>query len=376
MSPTPLKSAIWASIAALLALPATAQDAPGYALPRMMQSDQISVPNAAEIDAWARSGHANFRSRSFTNWNDAGEIPPVCATCHSGQGFRALHRLDGGTGGMPDRPFPVGGVVDCATCHSPGLSEITEIALPNGQMHPVTGSQATCLTCHQGRQSGDAIARATAEGDPDQPNPDLRFMNPHYAVAAATWLGGTGALGYHYDGKTYAGQFHHAPPVATCTDCHDPHRLTVATDGCTMCHSGETNPRAIRMSRASHDGSGNLTQGIHADIANNADLLKSALHDYARQVAGVPMIYDSGRHPYFFADANDDGRVDLVDGTSVVYNAWTPRLLRGAYNWKFVTSDTGAHVHNPHYALQLLYDSIQDLTTAMGGDFDALNLSR
>ena len=75
-------------------------------------------------------------------------------------------------------------------------------------------------------------------------------------------------------------------------------------------------------------------------------------------------------------DANGDGVADQADGKPVPYNAWTPRLLKAAYNWKFVSSDAGIHVHNPHYALELLYDSMEDLAGPVGIDFAALKLVR
>ncbi|MDO5603649.1 MAG: cytochrome c3 family protein [Paracoccus sp. (in: a-proteobacteria)] len=351
-------------------------DAP-YALPPMtpFAPDQVKIPNAAEIAAWSRSGHADAHSRSFTNWNEQGEIPPVCATCHSGAGFRALYGLDGSEPGMPEHPFPTGGVVDCDTCHNPGIGAITEISLPNGMMHPVRGGEASCLTCHQGRNSGDAIIKAIADRLDDQPDAELRFINPHYAVAAATWLGGYAQLGYEYPGRHYEGRFTHAKPVATCVSCHEPHSLEVRAETCQTCHdSGDS--AVIRISRYSHDGSGDLSKGIKADIAANADRLKAMLIDYAAEVAGTPMIYNGERHPYFFADANADGLIDEAEGAPVVYTAWTPRLLKAAYNWKFVTADKGAHVHNPHYAIQLLYDSMEDLSAPMDLDFSGLGLIR
>lgn len=47
-------------------------------------------------------------------------------------------------------------------------------------------------------------------------------------------------------------------------------------------------------------------------------------------------------------------------------SSWTPRLLKAAYNWKFVGADAGIPVHNPHYALQLLYNSAEDLSSGLG----------
>ena len=60
----------------------------------------------------------------------------------------------------------------------------------------------------------------------------------------------------------------------------------------------------------------------------------------------------------------------------MAYNGWTPRSLRAAYNWKLVTSDPGNYAHNPHYALELLYDSIEDLSGPLGIDMATLNLLR
>lgn len=88
--------------------------------------------------------------------------------------------------------------------------------------------------------------------------------------------------------------------------------------------------------------------------------------DYAREVAGTPVIHDGTRHPYFFAGHNADGVPDQQDGAPVAYASWTPRLLKAACNWKFVGADGGIHVHNPHYALQLLHDSAEDIPAALG----------
>lgn len=337
--------------------------------------ESIRIPNADAIEAWIRSGHSDASSESFAHWDEEGEIPPVCSVCHSGAGFRSFHGLDGSQPGLPEAPVPVGGVVDCATCHNPGLAQVTEITLPSGVVHPVTGGEASCLTCHQGRAAGSTIVEATQRKPEDAPDAELGFINPHYRVAAATWLGGYGAMGYHYPGKSYSGRFLHAKPVATCASCHDPHSLEVAELVCLTCHQqGEA--EAIRISRQSYDGSGDTSKGIAADIRANADVLQSMLLDYAADVAGTPMIYDAHRYPYFFADANGDGVVDQSEGRAQAYAAWTPRLLKAAYNWKFVTADPGVHVHNPHYALELLYDSIEDLSGPLAVDFAALGLQR
>lgn len=357
---------------------AIAEELERFVMPRSgpFAPDVIKIANQTAITDWARSGHSDAASEAFAHWNDDGEIPANCATCHSGAGFRTFHGLDGSAPGPLQSPMPVGGVVDCSTCHNAGLGAVTEIKFPSGLSHPVsTPAEASCMTCHQGRASGARIATAVGTFEEDAPNPELSFINPHYAVAAATWLGGYGGSGFQYPGKDYSGRFFHARPVETCVSCHEPHSLKVVEASCTTCHEdGSFNN--IRLSRQSYDGSGDLGKGIRADIATNADRLKGLLVDYATAVAGTPMIYDATQHPYFFTDENGDGRIDQAEGKAVAYQSWTPRLLKAAYNWKFVTTDKGAFAHNPHYALELLYDSTEDLVGALKLDFQALNIKR
>lgn len=88
------------------------------------------------------------------------------------------------------------------------------------------------------------------------------------------------------------------------------------------------------------------------------------------------MIHDATRYPYFFTDANGDGATDMADGRPLVYGAWTPRSLRAAFNWKLVSADPGAYAHNPYYALELLHDSIVDLSGPLGIDPQDIGLLR
>lgn len=348
-----------------------------FALPKAgpFTPAEIDIDNDQAIADWFRSSHANAASEAFSHWDDDGEIRASCATCHSGEGFRDFHGLDGTAAGTIDGTIDVGGVVDCGTCHNAGLSEITEVTLPSGVVHPVTGVEASCMTCHQGRSAGLDIVNATANIGVDEPSEELSFINPHYATAAATWLGGYGQSGYHYDGRDYAGRFFHARPVASCNSCHEPHTLEVQFESCTTCHEAN-NPQEIRIARQSYDGSGNTSVGIRSDISANADRLLSMIRSYSDEVVGVPMVYDGNRYPYFFVDANGDGAADIVDGRPVAYNNWTPRSLRTAFNWKLVTADPGNYAHNPQYSLQLLYDSIEDLSDPLGVDMDDFNLLR
>ena len=351
---------------------APAGETPAYIFPESgpFNPQNISIPQAKMIEAWSKSPHANKSAEAFSHWDKDGEIPPNCSVCHSGAGFRSMLGLDGSPKGLPEHPIPAGGVVDCETCHNPGLAEVKEITFPSGVVHPVVGVEAACMTCHQGRESGVDVAEATAQMDDDAVNPEIGFINPHYRLAAATNLGGYGKVGYQYDGKSYTGRFMHAQPIGTCVSCHNPHSLEVKVETCSTCHF-TNDPDMIRLSHVSFDGSGDTEKGIKSDIAANADKLMATLVDYTRTVIGVPMVYDGGRYPYFFTDANDDGVVDKdAEGKTIAYKNWTPRLLKAAFNWKVVTADPGIHAHNPYYALELLYDSTEDLAKAEGMSVD------
>ncbi|MCR9110669.1 cytochrome c3 family protein [Marivita sp. XM-24bin2] len=348
-----------------------------FALPQSgpFNPADIEIKNDQSIADWFRSAHADAAADAFRHWDEEEEITAVCATCHSGEGFRDYHGLDGTVAGSVEGPISTGGVVDCGTCHNSGLADIEEIAFPSGLMHPVQGVEASCMTCHQGRTAGSNVESAIMGLELDTPNPELRFINPHYATAAATWLGGYGGSGYHYDGKTYSGRFFHARPVSSCVSCHEPHTLEVEFEPCLTCHQANE-PADIRIARQSYDGSGDTAKGIRSDIQANAALLLDMIKSYASEVVEAPIVYDGTRYPYFFADANGDGLADQADGRPVAYNSWTPRGLRATYNWKLVTSDPGNYAHNPPYMLELLYDSIENLSAPLGRDMKDFGLLR
>ncbi|MEW6402203.1 MAG: polyheme membrane-associated cytochrome C, partial [Chloroflexota bacterium] len=73
----------------------------------------------------------------------------------------------------------------------------------------------------------------------------------------------------------------------------------------------------------------------------------------------------SASYPYFFNDLNGNGTVDPEEADRAnAYNAYTPKLLKAAFNYQYSQKDPGAYVHNPKYVIQFLIDSIEDL----GGD--------
>lgn len=326
------------------------------------------------VEAWRSSPHADLSSGSFTHWNEDGEIPGTCATCHSGIGFNEYVTGSMQTPGILDHPVPLGNTVDCAACHGEAAIALTSVPFPSGVAVDSFGDSAMCAVCHQGRASTDRVVGATDGMDEDAVNAELGFINIHYAQSAATQMGSVVRGGFQYDGKDYKGEFTHVPDFATCIDCHRPHSLaSVPIENCVACHQGAEDFTAIRTSRVDFDGDGDMAEGIADPIATLHGQLLEAIQLYASEVAGAPVIYATGQFPYFFADTDGDGAVS--EGEAAFpnrYQSWTPRMLKAAYNYQFIALDKAAYVHNPHYAIQLLYDSLESLSEEVAVDMAGL----
>jgi hypothetical protein len=78
----------------------------------------------------------------------------------------------------------------------------------------------------------------------------------------------------------------------------------------------------------------------------------------------VGLVYDAASYPYFFDDAGER------------YAGWTARLSKAAYNYQTSLKDPGAFAHGGKYIIQLLYDSIEDLNTALSSPIDMTGMHR
>jgi hypothetical protein len=325
-------------------------------------STPVDLSTAHRID----DGHFAGSEEAFRHWDE--DEPPVvsasCSKCHSAEGL-PLFINEGVTISQPT----ANGFL-CSTCHD-SLTELTrypvgEVEFPSGaSLDSGNPDSNLCMNCHQGRQSAGDVDRAIAGLDPDTPSEDLGFRNVHYLPAAAT-LFGTEAQGvYEYPDKTYLGRNEHVDAFKNCTDCHTAHGLDVKVEACSACHAGvedEEDLRSIRMDDVDYDGDGDTDEGVAGEIDTLHEALYAAMQDYAANVVGTPLVYESHSYPYFFIDTNGNGVADPDEAQRAnAYNAWTPRLLQAAYNYQYAAKDPGTYAHNPKYIIQALYDGLESL---------------
>ncbi len=359
----------------------------------VMVEPEVPVSAVSTIpfeEQWASSPHADAEAEAFVHWNedDPAEIPVACAKCHSTTGFMDYVGADGSAFGSVEAAAPIGQVVECQACHNDATQNLSTVMFPSGVEVAGLGTEARCMTCHQGRASTVSVNQGFVDAgldpvaDLDTVSEDVGFTNIHYYPAAATQYGTVVMGGYEYEGKAYDAKFDHVEGMDACVDCHNSHTLEVKFEECTTCHEGLAGPEDlanIRMfgSLVDYNGNGDIEEGIQAEIAGLQEALYQAIQAYAREVSGTPIVYDSHSYPYFFIDTDGDGQV--TEGEAAfpnAFNAWTPRLAKAAYNYQMSQKDPGEFAHGGKYTIQLLYDSLEDLNLAISTPIDMSAMHR
>ena len=328
-------------------------------------------PGVPYLSDWQQGPHSQADAEAFKHWDADGEIPTSCAKCHSTTGFQDFLGADGSEAGSVDEAQPIGQVVTCEACHNSAAASLTEVAFPSGVTVTGLGPEARCMECHQGRESKVSVDKKLEDykaTDPDKvPAPiknadgqdvPMGFTNIHYRAAAASLYGSVVMGGYQYDGKSYDAKNQHVDEADNCVACHNTHSGEVLVEKCEGCHGeqvkGPEDLTKIRelSSAMDYNGNGNTTEGIAEEVSGLQEMLLTTIQNYAKEVGGAEIKYDGATYPYFMG----------ADGKA--YPNWTPRLLKAAYNYQFVAKDPGIFAHNPKYAIELLYDSIDDLNAA------------
>jgi hypothetical protein len=341
-----------------------------------------AVPVIPFFDEWSASPHNDTEGEPFNHWNeeDPAEVPTDCAKCHSTPGYIDHLGADGSAAGVVDAPAPIGTTVQCHACHNQVTLTKTSVVFPSGIEITNIGDEARCMECHQGRAStvsvDQRIADAGLTDDLDTVSEDMGFTNIHYYAAAATQYGTLAKGGYEYTGLPYDARFDHVASHNTCIECHDMHTLQIKMEQCQACHTdveAVEDLANIRMagSLVDYDGDGDMEEGVFFEIEGLRDLLYGAMQAYSMEVGGKMIAYNELAYPYFFIDTDADGTLSEAEAIGDNrYDAWTARLAKAAYNYQVSKKDPGMFAHGGKYVIQLLYDSITDLNTAIDTPVD------
>ena len=323
-------------------------------------------PDAMDLASITRNdpGHFDTTAEAFRHWDEEGEVPGTCAKCHTDGGLATYLKNSTNIAVEPSNSL------QCTTCHDNipkfTLYKVAEVTFPSGaKVSFGEDSDANlCLNCHQGRESTVSVNRVitTAKVGDDEISDKLTFRNIHYFAAGASMFGTDVKGAYEFEGKTYNGRFMHDEDAQTCTDCHDQHALTIDFEKCLDCHDGDK-PEDIReKDTPDYDGDGDTDEGLAGEIDTLKEELLKQVYAYAVKTPGKAIVYTSAANPYWFFDTNADGKADADELKSDNrYATWTPRMLRAAYNYQFVTKDPGQFTHNGKYIVQVLYDSIESI---------------
>ena len=330
---------------------------------------RLAVPE--DLSALKRNdpGHFDGAAEAARHWDEDEDVSASCSKCHGGsEGLRFY--LDYGVGKTVQEQD---NGLDCATCHSSfgtefAVLEVSDVDFPSGVTSAVgtVPSSNLCATCHVGRESAATIDARIASGS-------LGFRNVHYLPAASVKMGADAAVGYQYDGKTYAGEWATHVGGHDCTSCHSPlntkHSFDVNDnfDACKTCHTTATALDDIRgvARTADYDFDGDAAEPLDGEIEGLAEDLMAQIQ-VAASAGGADLCYDAHAYPYFFVDTDGNG---MCDGAAEAnygnsYKDWTAALMRATHNYQISQKEPGAWAHNFNYMAQLLIDAIEDL----GGD--------
>jgi predicted CXXCH cytochrome family protein len=322
---------------------------------------KVDLSKAVRTD----TGHFDGTSEAARHWDQGEMVDATCSSCHGGkQGFQFYTQY-----GVGQAVLETANGLECGTCHNKleatangdfSVAKIAGVTFPSGVARNEPGNDNLCETCHRGRESKATVDALIATGK-------LKFVNVHYLPAGATKLGAAVHVGYEYDGKTYAGPLTHMGGTQ-CTSCHDPkgsqHTFQVVDawdTTCKTCHADANgDPNAIRLTHlADYDGDGNASEPLAAEINGLAAKVLAAMQ---AAVGSSGICYAPGVYPYFFKDTDGDRSCGTAEAVAANgFSAWTPALVRAAFNYQLSRTDPGGWAHNFDYVGQLLYDSVQDL---------------
>jgi hypothetical protein len=352
--------------------------------------------------AYAQSGHYNgprvltpgaIGQFEFEGSDSMYSNGAYCSQCHTDQGF--VSWVTTGTAGNQEPASPPG----CFTCHSPhetgnfSLRKQTPVTLIDGTTYD-HGAGNLCVNCHHARTAATAGASpfltgyATTAQSPTVPVLQWSSSSgPHHGVQSDVGLG----RDFFAEGaNTYVGTSpHFTATVDSCVSCHkfDPATgnlsgslqlgghgfyLTADVHGaqtdvvalCKTCHItvGTTFP-TTHLAPADWDGK-NGTQDKLLEIKGLRNTLLGYFATSANFPAATPTPVVTPSGGPFTVDptlVHNEWNQDWVFNPSSTKLQLDASQSEAFWNLKLFIEDRSGGIHNPTFAAQILYDSIDIL---------------
>jgi hypothetical protein len=308
----------------------------------------------------------------FTGSNAMRNNGASCSQCHTGQGF--VSYVTTGTAGDQEPASPPG----CFTCHNPhvtgnfSLRTQAPVTLIDGTTYD-HGAGNLCVNCHHSRTASTAI---TATG------PWTSSTNPHHGVQSDFI---NGRNNFSFPGQTYMGASPHATTTAdSCVSCHkfDPAKgnlsgsLQLGGHGFYLTGQvGSAQKDIVALCQACHTTVGATFPTTHqapADwdgdtFAKDKLLEIKGLRDRLLiYFAGVGAVTTPSGAPFVYtwvSPSTIEWKRDFVIKSGVTL---TQPQAQASWNLQLFLEDRSGGIHNPTFAAQILWDSINNLN-ATGG---------
>ncbi|HCM28892.1 MAG: hypothetical protein A2Z99_02210 [Treponema sp. GWB1_62_6] len=287
-----------------------------------------------------------------------------CQKCHTNEGFvKFVTTGETGEEGFERAPSQPA----CFTCHDPHgtgtfeLRVVKPVRLTNAAEFD-GGKGNVCATCHQSRADATVVAVET-----EASKVNARF-GPHYGPQGDLFAG-TGA--YEYPGKTYGTSPHTTKLTDSCVACHKTlpegrFSLDPGIGGHSFNIKGEVH--GVKTLNAS------VCQSCHPGIKQVAggDVFdRKALADYDRdgtlepfqlEFEGLLALFVNGEGTGILQAGIEPAFYDKNGALRVVREGVRPQVQMAAlFNYRFFVEDRSRGIHNPLYAVQILYDSIKSI---------------
>ena len=340
--------------------------------------------------AWASSGHGNTNALAFTEDPWRKYSGGVCARCHTTTGY--VYYMSNGLKNVPLSTFGKYSssheVIGCGACHSDyawnkRTDSFTTFSTPYKTTSGIPrtfptisadiGDSNLCIPCHAGRESGESVKDLANSSTATTANfTNVSFKNPHYLAAAGVFYQ---KAGYHYlaagkytntaSGTSPQGWNHGNIGINNYVTSAG--QATGNEGPCVACHlKGGHKFSAIDTAKATgatgcygcHTSDGDI-QGL---IEEEKELFDRGM-DFFKYTLEQNKMFFTPNYPYFMNASNAPLKNWTQSATPAVGPASGAMVsgasnMGAAFNYKLLSAEKGAHVHNRAYARKLIQDSI------------------